>query len=270
MKTRIAAVLLSVVSLTAFAQDLEVDVDETSADVQVPGMRVKVNVNPGHQAQPLDEPAPPPNYVPPPRAPRPPPVQVVGADTFDIRFELKPKETLRLVSPEGAHADIWGDDGTYLGGFDLPCEVPARAGQFYRVVTTFNGALVFDRKVELKKYYRTNVSFRGPRQAPAPVVVVAPAPVQPAFAMVDFPALVEAVKEESFGDAKLNVLRTSEGGITIDQVATLVGLFSFSDEQVEVVRIMNARIVDRQNAFKLYKAFTFDADKQKVKAILGK
>ena len=88
--------------------------------------------------------------------------------------------------------------------------------------------------------------------------------------MVDFAALVEAVKAESFSDAKLDVVRTAEGGLTVDQLGQLVDLFSFSSEQVKVVEICNPRLVDRQNAFKLYSHFTFDSDKKQVKAILGK
>jgi hypothetical protein len=251
MKNRLIAALLSFSSLTAFAQDLEVETTE----IQVPGVSVKVRV----KAQPLEEPGPPPNQGPRPRGPKPPPVQVIGVDTFDLRFELKPEETLRLISPEGAHADIWGDDGTYVGGYDLPCEVQVRSGSFYRVVMSDSRGLLFDRKVEVRRYNRTNVSWRG-----AP-------PQQPAGrASVDFPALVEAVKAESFGDAKLDVVRTSEGGLTVEQVGQLVDLFSFAEEQVQVVEITHQRIVDRQNVFKLYGHFTFDADKKKVKAILGK
>ncbi len=266
MKTRLLAALLSVTATSVFAQDLDLDVDvatETNVQVQVPGVSVKMRASTG--AQPLNEAPPPPNQGPRQRGPKPPPVQVVGVDSFNIAFEMKPEETLRLISPEGAHADIWADDGSYLGGYDLPCEVKARPGQFYRVVMSANGGLLFDRKVELRKYFRTNVMYRG---APtATVVVVQP---QPSFQMVDFGALVEAVKAEAFGDAKLDVVRTSEGGLTVDQLGQLVDLFSFSSEQVKVVEICNQRLVDRQNAFKLYKHFTFDGDKQQVKSILGK
>lgn len=253
MKTRLFVALLTLSSFATLAQELEVETTE----VQVPGMTVKMRVTPP-PAQPLDEPAPPPDQGPRRRAPKPPPVQVLGVDTFDLGFEMKPQETLRMLSPEGAHADVWGDDGTYVGSCDLPCELPARAGMFYRVVISDSSGFVFDRKVELRKYYRTNVSWRGGGRRSA------------GRGMVDFPALVEAVKAESFGDAKLDVVRTAEGGLTVDQVGQLVDLFSFSEEQVKVVEITNSRIVDRQNAFKLYSHFTFDSDKKKVKAILGK
>jgi hypothetical protein len=107
---------------------------------------------------------------------------------------------------------------------------------------------------------------RTPRPPPEPVYV---AP-QPVYAMVDFAAVVEAVNAESFGDAKLDVVRTADGFFTVDQLGQLVDLFSFSDEKVEVVAIVKPRLVDPQNAFKLYSRFTFDDDKKRVKAILGK
>ena len=260
MKTRLLAALLSLTSFAGFAQeDVEVDID-TTTQMQVPGMNVKVRVS----GQPTQEAGPPPNQGPRQRNPKPPPVQVIGVDTFDIRFEMKPQETIRLVSPEGAHAEIWGDDGSYLGGFEVPCEVPARAGFFYRVVMSANGGLIFDRKVELRQYFRTIVVFRGAVNEPAPVA-------RPrSGGMVDFGALVEAVKAESFSEAKLDVVRTAEASLTVDQVGQLVDLFSFSAEKVKVVELTNQRLIDRQNAFKLYSHFTFDGDKKQVKAILGK
>ena len=262
MKTRLFAALLSLCATAVFAQDVDVDVNtDTTTQIDVPGMSVKMRVGGG---QPLQEAPPPPNQGPRPRGPRAPPVQVMGVDTFDIGFEMKPQQTIRLLSPEGAHADIWADDGSYLGGYDVPCEVQARPGQFYRVVMSANGGLIFDRKVELRQYFRTNVSWRG---APRATVVVVN---QPSMGMVDFPALVEAVKGESFSEGKLDVVRTSEGGLTVDQLGQLVDLFSFSADQVKLVEIAQPRLVDRQNAFKLYSHFTFDADKKKVKALLGK
>lgn len=252
MKTRLLTALFVLSSITVFAQDVDVDVDIDAP--LMPAVNVKMRVN---NQQQLQEAPPPPNQGPRPRAPRAPPVQVVGVDTFDVRFELKPNTTLRLLSPEGAHADIWGDDGSYLGGYDVPCEVPARAGLFYRVVMAANGGLILDRKIEVRQYYRTVVSMRGAQ----PMMAVA---------MVDFPALVAAVNAESFGDAKLDVVRTAEGGLTVDQLGQLVDLFSFSAEQVKVVELTHRRLVDPQNAFKLYGHFTFDGDKKKVKAILGK
>lgn len=254
MKSRFVAALLALSSPAVFAQDVDVDVDVPD----MPAMNVKMRVQ---TQQPAPEAPPPPNQGPRPRQPPPQPGQVIGAENFDVLFELKPRETLRLVSPEGAHVEIWGDDGAYLGGYEVPCEVPARAGMYYRVVMTANGGLVLDRKIEVRQYYRTIVAMRVAQ----PVLLV-----QPSVGMVDFPALVEAVKAESFSDAKLDVVRAAEGGLTVEQLGQLVDLFSFSSDQLKLVELAHRRLVDRQNAFKLYSHFTFDGDKKKVKAILGK
>ena len=108
-------------------------------------------------------------------------------------------------------------------------------------------------------YNRTNVSFRGGRRER-----------REGRGRVDFPALLEAVNAQAFGSAKLDVLRTAEARLTVDQVGQLLELFSFSSEKVSVVEITAPRLLDRQNAFKLYKQFDFDSDKQKVKAILAR
>jgi hypothetical protein len=234
---------LSLTSFIAHAQDPDVD---GTLQVQLPGVNMNVRVTQAGDA--------------PPTAPRPPPPQVVGAEAFDVAFDMQAQEALRLLSPEGAHAEIWADDGSYVGGFDLPTEVRAPAAQFYRVRVTANGVVVLDRKLELRRYFSTLVTAR---RAPS-ATVARPAPV------LDFAGLVEAVKAESFSDAKLDVVRTSEGGLTVEQLGQLIGLFSFSAEQVKVVELCQQRLVDRENAFKLYKHFTFDADKKKVKALLGR
>lgn len=246
MKLPALVACLSLTALSALAQDPEMD---GTVQVQLPSVSMSVRVN-----QAADAPAAAP-------APRPPPAQVVGAEDFDVAFDMQPQEALRLLSPEGAHADLWADDGSYVGGFDLPTEVRASPAQFYRVRLTANGVVILDRKLELRRYFSTIVTARRAPSAAAP---------RPAAPVLDFGALVEAVKAESFSDAKLEVVRSSQGGLTVDQLGQLIALFSFSAEQVKVVELCQGRLVDRENAFKLYKHFTFEADKKKVKALLGR
>ncbi|HEY0882062.1 MAG TPA: hypothetical protein VGD87_11055, partial [Archangium sp.] len=59
---------------------------------------------------------------------------------------------------------------------------------------------------------------RGPRPAPPPPAPVIVAPEPAYVVMVDFAALVDAVNAENFGDAKLDVVRTADGGFTVDQL----------------------------------------------------
>jgi len=98
-----------------------------------------------------------------------------------------------------------------------------------------------------------------------------PAGPQPMFD-TDFAGLVEAIEAEGFEDGKLNVLRTAAPGtyFSVGQVGQLVDLFAFSAGKIKVVEICKPRILDLQNSFQLYSHFTFEADKKKVRGILGR
>jgi hypothetical protein len=86
----------------------------------------------------------------------------------------------------------------------------------------------------------------------------------------DFDALRGAMGKEGFSDGKLRVLNTAapSQGFTVAQVSQLIGDFSFSKDKLDAARILSPRIVDPQNNFKLYEAFSFSADKEELKKIL--
>jgi hypothetical protein len=88
----------------------------------------------------------------------------------------------------------------------------------------------------------------------------------------DFSALRSAIADETFEKSRLNVLRSAASGnsFTVAQVGQLVDIFDFSDGKVKAVEICRDRIVDRENAFQLYSHFEFDADKKRVRSILGR
>ena len=88
----------------------------------------------------------------------------------------------------------------------------------------------------------------------------------------DFSALRSAIADETFEKTRLNVLQSAASGnsFTVAQVGQLVDIFDFSDGKVKAVEICRDRIVDRENAFQLYSHFEFDADKKRVRSILGR
>ncbi len=92
-----------------------------------------------------------------------------------------------------------------------------------------------------------------------------------AMAAEDFDALVRAVGKEGFGDGKISVVKTASSAyFTADQVGRLVDQMSYSTEKVKVVALLNERIVDPQNSFRLYEHFTYSADKEAVKKLLAR
>jgi hypothetical protein len=109
-----------------------------------------------------------------------------------------------------------------------------------------------------------------PAQPVAPPVPTEPPPPE-AMPETDFGRLLSAVNSESFSDGKTSVIRTAATShfFSIDQTARLVTSMSFSKDKVAVVRILANRIVDIENAYQLYEAFTYSSDKRKVRQILG-
>jgi len=111
----------------------------------------------------------------------------------------------------------------------------------------------------------------GRRDEPPAPLPAPPAPAGPrAMEPGRFDALVAAVTREPFPDGQRRVLDTAMPGswFTVAQVGTLVDLFTFSRDKLEVVRRARGHIVDPDQAFQLYERFTFDSDKNELRNIL--
>lgn len=83
--------------------------------------------------------------------------------------------------------------------------------------------------------------------------------------------ITSAIEGEAFSDGKINVLREAAGSwmFTVDQVKRVIGLYAFSKDKLNALRVLAPRIADRQNNFKIYDAFTFSGDKEQARRILS-
>lgn len=256
--SRLVAALAVLVAHAAFAQFDDV-VEETTT-IQVPGVKVKV------KTQRLDGPAPAP--APAPGRGQPPP-RVFGADAFSVEYGPMngvPSSAIKVVSPEGSSAEVWNEDGSLAGSYSVPFNFAGRHSTYYRfILVGADGALLLDKKLELKQFIGGLVKFKGAAPAPA-----APAPAAQGMADADFEALVAAVDDAGFGHEKLGVIETAAQShvFSIAQVGKLVDLLGSSDEKVGVVERTRAKVVDKQNGFKLLEHFSFSADKEKVRKLL--
>jgi len=86
----------------------------------------------------------------------------------------------------------------------------------------------------------------------------------------DFSVLYNRVKDEAFADDKLNILRTAadENYFLVEQVEELLDLFTFEEDRLQVVRILNHNILDRENCYRLYSKFEFSDSKEFLNNIL--
>jgi hypothetical protein len=104
---------------------------------------------------------------------------------------------------------------------------------------------------------------------PVTTVVVVPRP-----AILDDDgarALAAAVRREPFDEGRLAVLTSGVEGmcVTAKQARALAAELTFSHPRLEAVRAMVPRIVDRNDAYRLFDDFTFDSDKRAVREILS-
>lgn len=86
----------------------------------------------------------------------------------------------------------------------------------------------------------------------------------------DFSVLHKKVKEAGFDDNKLALVEVATLGCyyTCDQCAKIINMFSFSDNQIKALKLMAHHIVDPENAYTIYRIFTFSSDKDKAARIL--
>ncbi|TNV49179.1 DUF4476 domain-containing protein [Corallococcus exiguus] len=111
----------------------------------------------------------------------------------------------------------------------------------------------------------------------APVVVNHPAPLPPPpppvvrpISDVQFRNITAAMVRESFPREKLRILSqvAPNENFLVTHILSVLGQFNFSNDKLEVVRLMRPTLLDPQNGYQLYQAFPFSNDKQQLQAIL--
>ena len=116
-----------------------------------------------------------------------------------------------------------------------------------------------------------NISTAGVG-APPPAAPPAPPPPPAAPAPIgesQLQQLIKAVKDASFSDDQVSVLKTAaaRNHFTCAQVVRLLEPISFSDAKLQSIAALKSAIVDPENAFQLEAAMTFSGDKEKVRAL---
>jgi hypothetical protein len=87
----------------------------------------------------------------------------------------------------------------------------------------------------------------------------------------EFSALMSSIKNESFESDMLSVVQISAkyNYYTVSQVVRLIDMFSFSNGKLEVVKMTYPNVIDKYNSHQIINAFTYSADKEKVRQIIA-
>ena len=80
------------------------------------------------------------------------------------------------------------------------------------------------------------------------------------------------MKNASFDDRKMDLIEVASLGAyySCEQCATMMGLFSFGDKKLAVLRLMAPRIVDPHHAYIILDKLSFLSEKDEAARIIGK
>ncbi|MDY7228369.1 DUF4476 domain-containing protein [Hyalangium rubrum] len=109
-----------------------------------------------------------------------------------------------------------------------------------------------------------------PRPQPPPPPP-APTPMVQPITEDQLQKLTKSINRESFGDGKLRVLESaaSQQYFLVPQVLKLLQRFTFSGDRMQAMRVLWPRVLDRENAYQLYGAFSFPSEKEELRKIIG-
>jgi hypothetical protein len=212
-----------------------------------------------------------------------------SSEAYRLVYEPNPDglTLMRVLSPEGAQCQVF-DGKTLVVTDDVPLSFAATPDKFYRIILRMPDGLSWEKKLSARRRQTGSLWVFPPGAAPTPqtltIAPVLPTVPPPAFVPPpvaaparsqgmsdgDFRGLKSAIEQESFPRTKMNVLTTAASGsyFTVDQVGELVDLFDFPNDKVKVVEVVRARLLDRQNGYRLYSHFDFPNDKERVKQLL--
>lgn len=87
----------------------------------------------------------------------------------------------------------------------------------------------------------------------------------------EFEELCNNIKSEGFESDKIYVIQLAVkyNRFTVAQLIKLIDLMSFSNDKIEVVKIVYPNVVDKYNSHLIINAFAHSSDKERVKKIIN-
>jgi hypothetical protein len=123
----------------------------------------------------------------------------------------------------------------------------------------------------MRKTLRNAQDVRRYQPRPQPPPPPPPAPVVQPITEDQLQKLSKAIGRESFGDGKLRVLEAAAGQqyFLVPQVLKLLQRFTFAEDRLNATRVLWPRVLDRENAYQMYGAFSFPSEKEELRKIIG-
>ena len=89
--------------------------------------------------------------------------------------------------------------------------------------------------------------------------------------MININSFLSALENEPFSDGKRSVISSAAAtnSFTSADVAAIIRVMKFSDEQVYAATTLYDSVVDKNNWYIIYDAVTFSSDKDKIRNRVG-
>ncbi len=161
---------------------------------------------------------------------------------------------LKVKEPTGCKVSIKTERGKTVHRATLPTGVHLKPG-FYAVEVRC-GRRKKTVKVEVKEDMENILAVKmgeEPRKEPMPPRA--------------FASLLRMLEEEPFPDEKYSIVReaASKNYFTSQQVLQILKEFVFEDDRLKVAKLLYPRVVDPENFFIVYEAFTFPSSKRELR-----
>ncbi len=87
----------------------------------------------------------------------------------------------------------------------------------------------------------------------------------------EFSELCDRINSEGFESDKIYVIQLAAryNYFTVAQLVRLIELMSFSNDKIEVVKIVYPNVIDKYNSHLILNSFTHSSDKERVKKIIN-
>lgn len=190
----------------------------------------------------------------------------------------------KILTPEGITCRVEGDSAWAAPKqLEVPFQIPALRDVYYTFECPLSQGASWRKKLQAKDGYLTviRLSQGAPPPGAGPLPPSSPGPGHPpphhhgpaapaAMDAASFSSLKAAIDGESFSDGKIKVIQLSATSsyYTCAQVGALLDSLTFSEDKLRALRLVQSRIVDRQNVHTILSHFTFSADKDAATKIL--
>ncbi len=195
------------------------------------------------------------------------------SDYLLIRRKTRDRSTvIKVLEPEGAIVEIRTDRGLLpIHRADIPTMKEVYSPGFYKIIVAVKGGK-WEKKIEIKKGMEHILYVKSLSPVKEVKVKVEVEKKPEPMSSSSFRSLLRSLKDESFEDTRLEILRDAadRNYFTVSQLIDILEMFNFEDNKIEACKIVYPKLVDKENFHEVYSSFKFSSSKEELREWIKK